>query len=308
MKIVTSTLVFFILLSLGPSVKASSGSHGDYSIYCVSFKAPNRNEDGYLAGEYQILDTWMRISFDQKLLWPADLTDFNPADIEFESEEDNAFGIISVVEGEFKLIGESRLPLLPEDRNVSNAMASQGSVFVLTQECAEHLMNIAGGSRDGDNVRFDHGWMTDEVRFCYNQIGSCIYDRCDLDHRLLVIKYSRTRWGDVPYSWFFMRIAFTTPAGETSTALVPCQAGYFLEYPYNCDTWDLYWAYSIGNSDAIYDPTLYHEWWTFVSYIQLPKFDSSDETRPIVYISNRIPGSMADFLEFSKYGTIDSGG
>jgi hypothetical protein len=304
-------IVFYticLLVTVTPYTPGSAAEPEGLPIFCLGYRAEAVNEEGYRLRDQEISMRWMRISFATHLVWPEDCQGFNSASLGYEWSDDHEFGVVSVVDGEFQVIGTSRLPLLPPDSNGASPGQGADDLFILPQECAEYLMRNVARSRNPENIRFDSGWMANEVHYCRNQFGQTIYSRCDLDHRYLVIKYGRTRFGQVPYAWRFYRIDFLTGANETAQALVPVQAGYFLELPFQTDTWDLYWAYLIGDSAGMYDPTLYHEWWTFVSFFEFPAYEANDATRPIFYVSDMIPASVADFYEISKFGMFDSAG
>jgi hypothetical protein len=63
----------------------------------------------------------------------------------------------------------------------------------------------------------------------------------------------------------------------------------------------------INDTDSIYDPTLYNEWWTFIAAMEIPAFSSDDSSRPIFYVSDWAPESVADFYKISKYCMFDPG-
>ena len=299
-------LLLLCLMGLGIGRPIDASEAAAPRIYCLWFRAPQTNEEGYALKDYEISMRWMNILWSRHMVWPADCEDFDPSSLDFEIPEDHGFGVVSVVDGEYAIIGSTPIHLFPEEN--SDASQDNGDMFILTQECAEYLMENVARERNVENVRYDRGWISNEIDYCYNQFGQHIYSRSDLDHRLLIIKYSRTREGAVPYAWCFGRIEYPSDIDEVSTALVPVQAGYFTEYPYRTDTWDLYWAYIIGDTSSIYDPTLYNEWWTFVSVIEFPAFDANDPKRPILYISDRIPETVAGFYEVSKFAKYDSAG
>jgi hypothetical protein len=299
-------LVVTICVACLPIASAQAESDNTYPIFCIYFRVKAYNQDGDFTGLREIIYKKMRISFSRHLLWPLDIDDSDFSSIEFSIPEDHSFGIVSTVDGELEVIGTSQLPLSPPGGWEKGSDPCE--LFALSQESAAFLMAHVAKQHADENFRFIDGYQTRRVEYARFQKGWCIYSRSDLDHKILVAKYSRTRFGNVPYLWEFTRYEYSPLLNETDNVLIPTQSAYFYEAPEHTDTWDLYWAYRIGIDDDIYDPSLYHDWWTFLSMWEYEISDSSDKSRPTYYLSDQIPQSVTDFYEISKYASYDSAG
>jgi hypothetical protein len=296
-------VIFVLLLGLYSSPSYAKNS-STYYIYCSNYymNETNTNNTTEAVGIQKWLmsrssnktnliihDKWMKISFDYKLTWPTDIDGkFSPSEIDYKSS-DNLFGIVMEVDSKYLVVDTSPIAL-------------SNNEFLLSQECAEYIIKNIFSNRSAKNFKLQTAYSGREVHFARNKFGNYIYDRCDLDHKYMILKYKRTRECGIPIAWFFNKTIC-----ENKQLLTPYYFPQFgTEYPVETDTWDLYWAYSIGDYDSVYDPTLYHEWWSFVAYYEYEIMAPDDPSRCIVYLSESLPGSISDYYTISKCATFDT--
>jgi hypothetical protein len=214
MKIKRSLVMGIVFLTTFIPCVSLASSQNDLKIFCMDFKSLERDIDGYPVGEYEIASTWMKISFERHCIWPASCEEIDFSVLNLETEEDQSFCVINIIDGEPVVIGESKLPLYSSGTDLSDAMAENAGAFILNQDLAEYLVNNVMKERKSDSFDFEKGWMANKIEYCYNDLGQHIYSRCDLDHRYLVTKYKRTRDGYSPCLWAFKRDEYEAEDGK----------------------------------------------------------------------------------------------
>ena len=259
-----------------------------FDIYCTKYLKLTDN-----GKVYKIEREWLKISFKHKLIWKTEIDNkFNPEDLTYNPpNKKNMFGIVAENESRFEIIDYSPLDFNTDYFNTEN--------FFLSHDAATHIVKNILKKRQNEHIQLISSKKAKEVLYAYNNFNECIRYRCDLDHRLRVLKYRRTRNVGKLSAWRFYK---TEKKGKT--AMIPDKLYGFFEQPYKVDTYDLYWAYLIGDSDRMYDPTDYNEWWTFVQYYEYEL--SVPDKSYTFYCTDRIPESVADFYNICKYGVFDT--
>lgn len=244
------------------------------------------------------------ISFEDRMIWSVELSSFSPDMLDFTSGRDQYSLEIDKIDEDF-------LFLLVKYENGIYVIDTYTSVTIgtkhwsLSRETAEYIVSHVLKKGNSEKFREERLYVTDKVCYAYNEYGDYLYTRCTLGESALVLEYSRQ-------STICRPVLFWFEDGFRGTLITT--TGYMEELPKSADTWELYWAYSIGDSSGQYDPTAYHEWWKFVSFYKFQTEDSDDVSRPVYRVM--IPGksawsgysgiSVSGFMKADYLGTIDS--
>jgi hypothetical protein len=124
-----------------------------------------------------------------------------------------------------------------------------------------------------------------------------VYSESTLDQRFAVVKYSRTRRASGLWCWRFVRateLDYTAP-----DRIVAVEVWRAREYPVSVRDLDSHMYIKYGGSAWSYtDPSLYVEWWTYISFLlfQYPMYST-------VYFSYGHPGILDASNSYYGNGT-----
>ena len=167
----------------------------------------------------------------------------------------------------------------------------------LSPELGEYISYNILKNRDNDSFSYISSSYQRQVNFCYNQYNNCLMNRCQNYQGMYVIKYTGTIDRRIPYLWRFSRSGGLRP---TSVSASHVESNFDAEYPYRCDTWDLYWDYlTTNNSRPLYDPASYHDEWTYIYYFEYTYANDNPDNTYIIYMSSEEPESVADLYTIS---------